>query len=220
MPTILITGANRGIGLEFAKHYTGEGWDVIATAREPGAAADLNALGVEVMPLDYADPASIDAFCDALGERPVDVLVCNAGVMGPLAPERDGWIDALAVNAVAPTLLALRLKANLKAGSVKKAIATSSRMGSIADNDGGGYYAYRSSKAALNAAWKSLGIEFKADDIAVAVVHPGWVQTDMGGSNATIDTATSVAGLAQVIERLDIATTGRFWNYDGNAIPW
>lgn len=220
MPTILITGANRGIGLAFAEHYTRADWNVIGTARDPRGAAALRATGATVMALDLADPANVENFVAELGDRPIDVLLSNAGVMGPMAPERAGWIDTLAVNAVAPTLLALRLKPNLKAGRLKKAIATTSRMGSIADNDSGGFYAYRSSKAALNAAWKSLAIEFKADDIAVAVVHPGWVRTDMGGPNAAIDTKTSVAGLADVIERLDVATTGRFWNYDGDEIGW
>ncbi len=220
MPTILITGANRGIGLEFAKHYAGEGWDVIATARAPGEAEELKATGARVMPLDLADPASVDGFAAELGERPIDVLLSNAGVMGPMAPDRDGWMDTFAVNTVAPTLLALRLKGNLKAGRMKKAVATTSRMGSIADNDSGGFYAYRSSKAALNAAWKSLAIEFKADDIAVGVFHPGWVQTDMGGPNAMIDTETSVAGLAKIVDSLDLATTGRFWDYTGDEIAW
>lgn len=220
MPSILITGANRGIGLEFAKHYAGAGWDVIATARAPGEADALNALGVTVMSLDLADPASVDAFVAELGGRPIDVLLSNAGVMGPMMPERDGWMETFAVNTVAPTLLAMQLKANLKAGKLRKAVAMTSRMGSIADNDSGGFYAYRSSKAALNAAWKSLAIEFKADGIAVAVFHPGWVQTDMGGPNAMIDTATSVAGLAKIVEDLDLATTGRFWDYSGDEIAW
>jgi len=220
MPNILITGANRGIGLEFARHYTSEGWDVIATARDPGEAGDLSATGARVLALDLADPASVDAFVAEIGDTPIDVLLSNAGVMGPLAPDRDGWIETLAVNAVAPTLLALRLKPNLKAGTLKKAIATTSRMGSIADNDSGGFYAYRSSKAALNAAWKSLSIEFRADDIAVAVVHPGWVRTDMGGPNAMIDTKTSIAGLAKIVDDLDLATTGRFWDYSGDEIAW
>lgn len=220
MATVLVTGANRGIGLGFAKHYAREGWDVIATAREPDKANDLHALDVEVMQLDLGDEASAQEFCATLVDRPIDLLLSNAGVNGGPEPERELWIETLLVNAVAPSLLAMRLKPNLLAGAQKKAVAISSRMGSIADNSSGGSMIYRSSKAALNAAWHGLAMEWQRDEIAVAMLHPGWVQTDMGGPGAPIDAATSVAGLATVIDTLDIARTGRFWNYTGEELPW
>ncbi|WP_299322069.1 SDR family oxidoreductase [Parasphingopyxis sp.] len=221
MPAMLVTGANRGIGLEFARQYAADGWSVIATARKPEAATELTAIGgVEVKQLDVADADSIDAFVAALGDRPIDLFVNNAGVYGSRDLDREDWLKTLEINSVAPTLLAARLKPNVAASEHKKMAVITSKMGSIADNGRGGAIIYRSSKAAVNAAWKSLAIDFADAGIAVVILHPGWVQTDMGGPNALIDVETSVSGLRAVIDALSLQTSGRFTAYDGSEIPW
>ncbi|MCA1748808.1 MAG: SDR family oxidoreductase [Parasphingopyxis sp.] len=220
MPTLLVTGANRGIGLELARQYAADGWEVVATAREPDKADELNDLDCKVETLDVADQTSVDAFLERLGDRKIDLFINNAGVGGGLDLTRETWLHTLEVNSVAPALLARALKPNVAASDRKKMVVITSRMGSIADNDGGGFWVYRSSKAAVNAAWKSIALDFKGDGIAVAMLHPGWVQTDMGGPNAQIDTATSVAGMRKVIDGLSLDNTGEFRAYDGAAIDW
>lgn len=223
MPTILITGANRGLGLEFARQYAADGGSVIATCREPGEADELAAIeGVRVETLDMADRAAVATFPDRIGDAKLDLFIANAGVMGgrgTMGPDyAEAWLETLAVNTVAPVLLAHALKDRLAASA--KAVAITSRMGSIADNDSGGAYAYRSSKAALNAAWRSLALDWKSDGIAAAVLHPGWVRTRMGGPNGLIDPEESVAGMRRVIAGLTVEESGGFFNYDGARIPW
>ena len=223
MPNILITGANRGLGLEFARQYAAEEWDVIGTCRDPADAEALAAIeGVRIEPLDMEDRAAVSTFGARLAGLTLDLFVANAGVMGPrtaMGPDyAEEWIRTLAVNAVAPVLLAHALKENIVRGG--KAVAVTSKMGSIADNESGGSYAYRSSKAALNAAWRSLALDWAADGIHAAVLHPGWVRTRMGGPSGLIDAPESVAGMRAVIARLGPETTGRFFNYDGEEIPW
>lgn len=220
MPTLLVTGANRGIGLELARQYAAEGWAVIATAREPGEADDLEATGCEIEALDVADEASVDAFLERLGDRPIDLFINNAGVGGGMDLSRETWLHTLEVNSVAPALLAQALKPNVAASQQKKMVVITSRMGSIGDNDSGGFWIYRSSKAAVNAAWKSIALDFRGDAIAVAMLHPGWVRTDMGGPNAQIDTETSVAGMRKVIDGLSVENSGEFRAYDGSEIGW
>lgn len=217
MPTVLITGANRGIGLEFARQYAADGWSVIATARRPDEAAELHQLGAEILPLDAADPAAIDALAARLQARSLDVLIANAGVL-PRGLDADEWAHAFATNCIGPTLLARALKPSMAAGG--RMIAITSKMGSIADNGSGGAIAYRSSKAALNAAWRSLSIDWRGDDLALAMLHPGWVQTDMGGPGAAIDPVTSVTGMRKTIDALTPGRTGSFLNYDGQELPW
>jgi NAD(P)-dependent dehydrogenase (short-subunit alcohol dehydrogenase family) len=213
----LITGANRGIGLEFARQYAADGWTVIAAARNPDAADELKRLGVEILPLDAADPASIGALAGRLCGRTIDVLIANAGVL-PRGLDAQGWLNGFATNCIGPTLLAKGLKANMAAGG--KMIAITSRMGSIADNDSGGAIAYRSTKAALNAAWRSLSIDWRGDDVTLAMLHPGWVQTDMGGPGATIEPETSVSGMRKTIAGLSRDRSGSFLNHDGQELPW
>ncbi|HYZ48658.1 MAG TPA: SDR family oxidoreductase [Sphingomonas sp.] len=218
MPTMLIAGANRGIGLEFARQYAADGWHVIATARHPDSAGELTALPVELLPLDIADPASIAALAQRLSGRPIDLLIANAGVSGPRSLERDGWLATFATNSIGPTLLADALKPNVAAGDGRKMIAITSRMGSIAETSGG-FIPYRSSKAALNAAWRALSVEWQGE-ITLAMLHPGWVQTDMGGPNAAIDTHTSVAGMRKVIRDLSPERSGAFLAWDGAELAW
>ena len=220
MPTILITGANRGIGLELARQYVADGWDVIGTARSPERAGELNALGVQVEQLDAADPTHITALADRLKGRAIDVMIANAGVMGPLDLDPEGWVETFRTNSIGPTLLAEALKPNVLAGGQKKMVAITSRMGSIGDNSAGGYAVYRSSKAALNAAWTSLALDWRADGLTLAMLHPGWVQTDMGGANAAVTPQESVAGLRKVIASLTPNRSGVFKAFDGADIPW
>ena len=219
--TVLITGGSRGIGAELVQQYAADGWDVIATARSDSDLKELDAMdNVTAMELDVAKPDSVAAFIDGVGDRPIDVFLNSAGVYGPRTPERDGWMDVLEINVVAPTLLAEKLKPNVAASEKKVMAVVTSRMGSIGDNGGGGSIPYRSSKAAVNAAWKSLSIDWKDDGIAVVMLHPGWVKTDMGGDNAQIDTKTSVDGLRDRIAETDLSNSGRFVAYDGATIEW
>jgi NAD(P)-dependent dehydrogenase (short-subunit alcohol dehydrogenase family) len=225
MPTLFITGANRGIGLEFARQYAALGWRVLATARDPQGATELNELtgDVTIRPLDLdADFFEID-WNGVLGSEPIDLFISNAGVMGPqrvdTIDDAAEWINMLAVNSVAPVVLA-KAVLPLVAAVRGKLIAITSKMGSIADNSSGGYIAYRSSKAALNAAWRSLAIDVKPQGVTAAVLHPGWVQTRMGGSQAPLTPEQSVAGMRRVIDGLGPDQSGSFFNYDGGVIPW
>lgn len=225
MPTILITGANRGIGLEFARQYATDGWRVIATARDPAAAEELNAIAgdVTIRALDLdADFFTIDWNAVA-GTDPIDIFINNAGVMGPArldtVEDAAAFVNMLAVNTVAPVVLA-KAVLPLVAAAGGKLIAISSKMGSIADNSSGGYIAYRASKAGLNAAWRSLAVDVKARGVIAATLHPGWVQTRMGGASAPLGVEDSVAGMRAVIAGLTPGQSGGFYNYDGTAIPW
>jgi NAD(P)-dependent dehydrogenase (short-subunit alcohol dehydrogenase family) len=218
MPTVLITGANRGLGLEFARQYSSDRWDVVATVRE--TSPELDSLGVRIEHLDMGDLDSVADFGDRLDS--LDLLIANAGTYGPKSPEsgEDGkdWLDTFAVNTVAPYLLA-RSVLGLVAKSGGKLVAITSKMGSIDDNGSGGYVAYRSSKSALNSAWRSLAVDNRGK-VVCAVLHPGWVQTRMGGSSAPTSPEDSVAGMRRVIDGLGPAESGRFFAYDGKEIPW
>jgi len=230
MTTVLITGTNRGIGLELVDQYLRRNFSVIATCRKPDQAEKLRALktnheNLELLQLDVSDQGSIKEFASRLGDTAIDIFINNAGVYGP-ANLRFGNVDAqtwssvLQVNTLAPLLLTQQLMPNLLAGEDKKLVYISSKVGSIGDNKGGGGYMYRSSKAALNQVVKSLSIDLAGDGFIAVVMHPGWVLTDMGGPNALIDTRTSVEGLTNVIDALDSAQSGTFINYDGTVIPW
>ena len=220
MPTLLITGANRGLGLEFARQYAADGWAVIATVRNPDRADDLRRVpgDIRIEQLDVADMDAIRAFAARIDE-PIDHLICNAGVMGKYSEvDPDSWTYTLRVNVIAPTMLALALVDRIAPGG--KVVAITSKMGSIADNESGGGIIYRSSKAALNAVWRSLAIDWRGRDLAVAMLHPGWVQTDMGGAQAPTPPEESIAGLRHVIAGLTREQSGSFLDYQGNAIPW
>ncbi|HEY7809445.1 MAG TPA: SDR family oxidoreductase [Allosphingosinicella sp.] len=222
MPTVLITGAGRGIGLEFALQYAAQGWQVIATVRDAVQAAALESLGARVELLDMRDFAVVAALPERLGGEPLDLLIANAGVSGPQriadAAAAQAWQEVHAVNAVAPTLLAEALLPNVLAAKGKM-VAITSQMGSIADSSGG-YHSYRASKAALNAAWHNLALDLAGKPVTLAMFHPGWVQTDMGGPNAPLGMAESVASLRAEIARLTPADSGAFLNYRGEPLPW
>ena len=216
MPKILITGANRGIGLEFARQYSADGWNVIATARH--SSPELDGLGVTVKPLDLADPEAVAGFAV---DGPLDLFIANAGTSQPketqgAANARD-WQAMMMVNAIAPYQLGRALLATMAEGG--KMIAMSSGMGSIGDN-GGGWVPYRTSKAALNMAWNSLALEAKPRGVACVLFSPGWVKTDMGGAGAEITPQESVGDMRALIERLTIENTGTFLRRNGSELPW
>jgi len=226
MTTILITGANRGIGLEFVKQYVAEGADVIACCREPGKATDLKAVKgkVRVMALDVGDPASVAALKKDLGDQGIDVLINNAGVSGPrnATPgtlDMEAWLNVFRVNSIAPFMLALALKNNLRAGKDKKLVTITSVLGSIAES-GGGNQPYRASKSAVNSLMHGLSKDWAKDGILVGIFHPGWVQTDMGGSGAPVKPDESVKGLRARIAELNAAKSGTYRDYANREIPW
>lgn len=222
-PTVLITGTSRGLGAELAQIYAKDGWRVIACAR--GAAPLEDA--ADRMPLDVADPASIDALGKALEGVAIDVLINNAAVRGDTGGlailDTDDFLEVVRINALAPLLLTRALLANLRAGERRVVANISSRAGSLAEgtlDDDDGDYAYRCSKAALNMATVKLAQDLKGDGITVLSLHPGWVQTDMGGSEAVVSVAASAAGLKAIIGRADLAESGSFRAYDGRRLSW
>jgi NAD(P)-dependent dehydrogenase (short-subunit alcohol dehydrogenase family) len=227
MPTVLITGANRGLGLEFARQYAADGWRVIATSRDPDKADALKALGprVAVHRLDVADLAATAALGRTLAAETIDVVIANAGISvardmtaATVAAGVETWERTFRVNAVAPLALAGAFHAQVARSEQRKMIAITSRLGSMGANSDGGLYTYRSSKAALNAVWRSFALDHP--DVIAALLHPGWVRTDMGGRSALLDPEQSIAGLRRVIANLSKADSGRFYNYDGSPIPW
>ncbi len=234
METVLVTGANRGIGLELVKEFLRREYDVLATCRSPANADALTDLqraagsigsesGLDVLTLDVADSASISACAQALGGRTIDVLVNNAGVMkreaGIADIDYEHWLQAFSINTLAPMRLAGTLKPNLLTASCPRVATVSSQMGSISRGRAG-CVAYRSSKAAVNMAMRSLADEWREDGITVCTLHPGWVRTDMGGSDADLTPEQSAADLVCLIAGLDMAKTGSFLNHDGTVMPW
>ena len=223
-PTVLITGANRGLGLEFARQYAADGWHVIGTARNPQRADELKALSVEVATLDVADPESIDALASSLEGRPIDLLINNAGIFPRVSSieeiDFDDYSRTLAVNTVGPVRVTRALLPNLRASDMKTVVNITSRLGSIALTDNGVFYGYRESKAALNMFTRTLANELKPDGFTCLTVHPGWVQTDMGGENANLTPAESISGMRAVIAERGPEDTGTYWSYSGEEVPW
>lgn len=218
MPTVLITGANRGIGLEFARQYQRAGWEVLATARQ--SSSELDALGVRVEPLDLADAAAVQSFHGSI-DVSLDLLIANAGTNHPMktqgATNARDWQIMMMVNAIAPYQLGKDLLPRMNSGG--KMIALSSGMGSIGDNSGG-WIPYRASKAALNMAWNCLALEARAQGVPCVLVSPGWVKTRMGGSGAEITSEESVRDMRALVDRITLADSGRFLRRDGSELPW
>lgn len=226
MPAVLITGANRGIGLEFARQYAADGYRVYGACRRPEETTDLGAIDgdVAVHRLDVTDLATIEGLARTLDGEAIDILINNAGVLarGQRAGEVDyaAWELELKTNTIGPIAVARALLPHLRRGEGRRLAFLSSTLGSIASNNSGAYYLYRSSKAGLNAAVRSLAHEIAPEGMIALLLHPGWVRTDMGGPNATLTPKDSVAGMRRVIERAGPADSGRFLGYEGREIPW
>jgi NAD(P)-dependent dehydrogenase (short-subunit alcohol dehydrogenase family) len=229
MRTLLISGANRGLGLEFVRQYLAAGDKVIAGVRDPAQAEALRALPgqdrLEVHALDVAEGASVEAFRAAVGGQPIDILIANAGVYGGDRQDRlgdidhDAWLKTLAVNVVGPVRLAEAFVDNVAKGRDRKMVAVSSLMGSTADSSGGSII-YRSSKAALNNAWRNIALQLQGRGIACFPVHPGWVKTDMGGAQAPLTPEQAISSLRAHIDQWSLADSGRFLGWDGRELPW
>ncbi|MAH84889.1 MAG: hypothetical protein CBB68_11415 [Rhodospirillaceae bacterium TMED8] len=227
MPTIFITGANRGIGLEFTRQYGANGWKVIATCRNPIQPGELASLSgdIEVHGLDVTNHAQVDKLATDLNPVPIDVFVNNAGIYGPrgMTAERmdyTAWEEVFRVNTMAPFKLATTFSKHVARSEQKKLVNISSIMASNGASANGGEHIYRSSKAALNRVMRSFACDVIDREIIVSVFHPGWVKTDMGGTSADIDVMTSVAGMRDTIAGLVPSDSGKFFNYDGSSLLW
>jgi len=228
MDTVVITGANRGIGLGLTKVFLQNHARVIATCRNPIEAKELQALGVNtnlsIYPLIVNDSQSIADFAEELDGRPIDILINNAGVIGgPRQSLEDmdyhAWSEAFEVNTIAPFRLSATLLNNLQHSKHPRIVNVSSQMGALSGTSAG-HYAYRSSKAALNKVMQALALELDSEGIIVCNVHPGWVQTDMGGVNAQITIQESAAGLCKLIDSLTMQQTGKFFSWEGEELAW
>jgi len=236
MPTAVITGTNRGLGLEFVRRHLEAGWRVFALNR--GESPALTALSTNpaltILRGDLCEAAAIKALCDAvleqLGDDQIDLLINNAGIMGSSALrvegkakqglhdfDRDEWRAVMEINLLTPAELMARLRPAFAEGA--RLVTISSAMGSIADNSYGGWYAYRASKAAVNSLVKSVALEL-GGAVVTAALHPGWVRTDMGGANADIDVERSVDGMLRVIEGLSTEDSGGFFSFEGKRLPY
>ncbi|MBX3616278.1 SDR family oxidoreductase [Nitrosomonas sp.] len=232
MKTALVTGSNRGIGLEFVRQYASIGWRVFAGCRNPAAADALNRLAtqfqeqIQVYTLDVADHRQIEQLSQTLADQPIDLLINNAGVYPPDRGDTFGktdyeaWRHAFEVNTMAPLKMTEAFIRHVSRSKLKTIVTITSKMGSIADNRGGGSYIYRSSKAGVNIVMKSLSIDLSSQKIIAVVLHPGWVKTDMGGPGALITTEQSVTGMRRVIDNLTLADSGKFYAFDDQEIPW
>ena len=231
MPSVLITGANRGLGLEFARQYVADGWQVYAACRDPSSASELRRLAaakdqkLEIMALDVTDGASIRAAAAELDGQAIDLPLNNAGVMGARGQtignmDYEAWTKVLDANTMGPMRVSEAFVDQVARSKRKLIVTLTSGMGSLADNTSGGSIAYRSSKAAVNMVVRSLAIDLAPRGITCVVVNPGWVQTDMGGTHATLTPAGSVSKLRSLIETLGPAQSGKFFNYNGREYAW
>lgn len=222
--TYVITGCNRGLGLEFVRQLVDRGEQVIATARDLDQATDLQALNVEAYSLDVADAESVGRFGEAMSGKSIDVLINNAGVGVSSKPFEALDFGEMEEFFATNTLGALRVFREvlpaLRLGSGKKVINLTSKMGSIGDNSRGAAYSYRVSKAALNMATRSLAIDYRAEGFICVVLHPGWVLTDMGGAGAPVTPEDSISGLLSVIDGLKPSDSGEHIDFTGVRVPW
>jgi NAD(P)-dependent dehydrogenase (short-subunit alcohol dehydrogenase family) len=231
MSTIMITGANRGIGLELTKRYAAAGNTVLACCREPSKAKELNALAaanksVKVLGVHVADPKSVAALKATVGDQPIDVLINNAGMQGPPPQQQSleqmdyaGWAETFAVNSMAPLRMLQTFRPNLAKSKQPKAVTITSQMGALS-LDMTMAYAYCASKAAVNKVMKLASVELAQQGIAVSLIHPGWVKTDMGGPHAQLSVEESAKGIQSVIDKLTIEDTGSFKKWNGETHAW
>ena len=246
MKTILVTGTNKGIGLEIVRQYLYEGFKVIATCRNLSKQDNLNELlnsfpdMISVYQMELLDEKSIESFSSKIKDIPIDIFINNAGITFGYSRnaklsntgislnklntfgyiQSDNWLPIFKANCIAPLLLTQLLYRNFLLGSEKKIVFISSKPASITENTGGSMYMSRSSRSALNQVIKSLSIDLFNEGISVASISPGWVKTDSGGINALIDVHTSVTGIKKIINELRLENTGKFWDYNGELIPW
>jgi NAD(P)-dependent dehydrogenase (short-subunit alcohol dehydrogenase family) len=228
MPTVLITGANRGLGLEFARQYAAEGWLVFAACRTPATARELQALAsgdkLKVVPMDVTDGASVRKAVELVG-APLDLLINNAGTAGVSGQttgkvDYENWLRVLEVNTLG-VMRVLEAFADLIACSERRLLVTiTSGMGSLADNTSGGSIAYRTSKVAVNMAMRSAAVDLAPRAITCVVINPGWVRTDMGGASAPLAPKESITAMRRLIARLGPDDSGKFFNYDGREHAW
>lgn len=222
--TVVVTGANRGLGLELCRQLVEGGARVVGTTRQPQAAVDLRALEVRIEPLDVTDPGSVRNLSGTLADLGVDVLVNNAGMggAGPGVSRLDFSTlqRAFDVNSLGPMRVTQALLPGLRRGRARKIVQITSQMGSITGNIEGGYYGYRASKAALNMLNRSLAKELAGQGFVCVVLHPGWVRTRMGSNRAPLSPQESVRGLLRVIDGLERSDTGRFFDYTGAELNW
>ncbi len=221
--TVLITGANRGLGLEFARQYEAAGWTVIGTARSPDRATELKALGVEVLELDVLDRDSIAGLAAALDGRGIDMLINNAGIFPRESAienvNADDYARTLMVNSLGPVLVTQALMPNLRAGELKRIVNITSQLASI-ENNSGGYYGYRESKAALNMFTRSLALELGPEGFICLAIHPGWVRTDMGGPQANLSAEESITAMRKSIDNMTPDDNGVYRGYSGEIVAW
>ncbi len=230
MPTLLITGANRGLGLEFVKQYGQEGWRILACCRQPEKADALRGVAdlhknITLHALDVGDFEAIAALAAKLSNESLDLLICNAGIfpdrsLGLGSIDYDGMARAFRINSLAPLRIAEAFVGHLERGNKPVFCVITSKMGSIDDNTSGGCYAYRTSKAAVNMIAKNLSHDLAQRGISALVLHPGWVKTDMGGEHAPLGKEASIAGMRQVIADMEPARSGKFFAYDGAEVSW
>jgi NAD(P)-dependent dehydrogenase (short-subunit alcohol dehydrogenase family) len=231
VPSALITGANRGLGIEFARQYLADGWQVYAACRDPISASELRRLADEsghklrILALDVTELASVKAAAAELDGKAIDLLLNNAGVMGVRGQtignlDYEAWAKVLDANTMGPMRVSEVFVDHVARSERKLIVTLTSGMGSLADNTSGGSIAYRSSKAAVNMVMRSLAIDLAPRGITCVVVNPGWVRTDMGGPHAALTPAESVTRLRRLIETLGLAQSGKFFNYDGREYAW
>lgn len=231
MPSALITGANRGLGFEFARQYLVDGWQVYAACRDPASASELRRLTetsddkLRMLAMDVTDPASIDAAATELDGQAIDLLLNNAGIIGPQGQtigniDYEAWAEVLAINTMGPMRVSEAFVEHVARSDRKLIVTLTSGMGSIADNTSGGSILYRSSKAAVNMVMRSLAIDLAPRGITCVVVNPGWVRTDMGGPNANLQPAESISALRRLIATLGPEQSGKFFNHTDREYPW
>ena len=232
MPSILITGSNRGLGLEWARQFASDDWRVFATCRHRAEATELHQLAekypnLSIHRLDVTRQEEIQSLAADLNSESIDILLNNAGVYLEKFDDRlgtglsyDDWMYTMQVNTLGPMRVAEAFSSHVARSERRLIIAITSHMGSITEISNPGSYYYRSSKAALNACMKGLSIEMRSQGISVLILHPGWVQTRMGGPGAQISTTQSVTGMRNIADKFKPTDSGRFFRYNGTEIPW
>ena len=229
MSSIMITSANRGLGLEFARQYAVDGWRIFAACRNPDAADDLHELtrigAVSVFPMDVTDLSSVRRAAASLNGEPIDVLLNSAGIIGKPGQrtghiDYESWEQVLNVNTLGPLRVTEAFVEHVARSERKLIVTITSGLGSLTDNTSGGSIPYRSSKAAVNMAMRSAAIDLAPRGIACVLVNPGWVKTEMGGPGAPLTPSESVAALKSLIATFGLAHSGKFFHYDGREYAW